>query len=672
MDVTFTDVVVEHPASKRVLLDHVSGRLVPGRIAALMGPSGSGKTTLLTTLGRRFDAALAYRGTVRYNGARWTVQDKRRVAFVPQDDVYPMGLTVREHLDLSSQLRLAELSPDARRARVDEVVRKLRLEKCAGTIMGDAGGIRGVSGGERKRACIANELLTQPLLVLCDEVTSGLDSALSAVVVDTLVDLARSGLTVVSTIHQPGSALFARFDDLLVIDAGRVFYRGERDRLVDFLGSELGRTCPVGFNPADFIIDILVLDDARAEDPRVRRAMEGFARYAPTAHGPALVAKSTSIIFDANALQQQQQQQTANPASPTSSSTTTTEFAAPFHTQVLVLLRRMFRRVGPEIITMQSVLSNFGLVFVASILWWQLDWGIETVFLRASGTFWIVGTDSYLSLFATALALHDETALLKKDLFDASYSLGAYYIAKALVSVPTTSFWSLFFGIIMLACSNIAPTAAMAAAVVATMQLCVLVFQALGLALSASLPMHHVMTAGIVYVTFCFAFAGFFVLPSNMKPAFAWLRWLDPQTYLWQLQMQNVFQLQTLSTCSPQTAKTSPFCGGSPNASLTGAQVLAYFEVGIAPWVCVVVIVLATLGVHVCAFACFWARARRWRGATLFKTAADRMPDARPRVVAAGGSSPNGDGDGNGNGNGSADKNGAAASSSHAGEVVAV
>jgi len=156
MEVTFQDVNAQRGASGRALLSGVSGRLQPGTLTALMGPSGSGKTTLLSAIGRRFEAGLKYGGKVRYDGNEWRVSDKRRVAFVPQDDVFPVGVTVREHLEFSSRLRIGNVPVSERRARVVSLIKVLRLEQCADTVMGGAAGTHGVSGGERKsqsRSC---------------------------------------------------------------------------------------------------------------------------------------------------------------------------------------------------------------------------------------------------------------------------------------------------------------------------------------------------------------------------------------------------------------------------------------------------------------------------------------------------------------------------------------
>ena len=74
------------------------------------------------------------------------------------------------------------------------------MTKCQNTKIGGAL-VKGVSGGERKRASIGVELITDPQLIFLDEPTTGLDSFTAASVMETLRALAASGRTVISTIH---------------------------------------------------------------------------------------------------------------------------------------------------------------------------------------------------------------------------------------------------------------------------------------------------------------------------------------------------------------------------------------------------------------------------------------------------------------------------------------
>lgn len=89
------------------------------------------------------------------------------------------------------------------------------LTKARNTMIGGEY-FRGVSGGERKRVNIANEILTNPSLIFLDEPTSGLDTSTALSIMQMLKGMAQSGLTIVTTIHQPSSQMWNIFDNLMV------------------------------------------------------------------------------------------------------------------------------------------------------------------------------------------------------------------------------------------------------------------------------------------------------------------------------------------------------------------------------------------------------------------------------------------------------------------------
>ena len=105
---------------------------------------------------------------------------------------------------------------------VDTVIEKLNLKKCADTVVGSPGLVRGISGGERKRTNVALSLLGNPALLLLDEPTSGLDSKMSDSLMKDVKQITEQGCTVVATIHQPSEAVFCRFDKVLLLETGRV------------------------------------------------------------------------------------------------------------------------------------------------------------------------------------------------------------------------------------------------------------------------------------------------------------------------------------------------------------------------------------------------------------------------------------------------------------------
>jgi ABC-type multidrug transport system ATPase subunit len=87
-------------------------------------------------------------------------------------------------------------SIDQKMARVEEIIKELRLKRCENTKIGGPL-LKGVSGGERKRTSIGVELITDPNLIFLDEPTTGLDSFTATSVMETLNELAKTGRTII-------------------------------------------------------------------------------------------------------------------------------------------------------------------------------------------------------------------------------------------------------------------------------------------------------------------------------------------------------------------------------------------------------------------------------------------------------------------------------------------
>eukprot|EP01012_Entosiphon_sulcatum_P063485 TRINITY_DN90_c0_g1_i1.p1 TRINITY_DN90_c0_g1~~TRINITY_DN90_c0_g1_i1.p1 ORF type:complete len:634 (-),score=168.02 TRINITY_DN90_c0_g1_i1:856-2757(-) len=242
---------------RKVLLHGVCGS-AQGRLLAIMGPSGSGKTTLLNVLARR-DNTMRTEGDATLNGNPYSSAELKKLSgYVMQDDLLNVHLSVEETLVYTAHLRLPpSVSKEAKIERVNTVMRQVGIEHCRNTKIGDAMH-KGISGGERKRLCVAMELLTNPKLLFLDEPTSGLDSVTALSLVQTLQRLARErNCTVVCTIHQPQSKIFDLFDDLLLLSLGEIVYHGVAADVLVFL-ERAGFPCPAYCNPADHALDTVV------------------------------------------------------------------------------------------------------------------------------------------------------------------------------------------------------------------------------------------------------------------------------------------------------------------------------------------------------------------------------------------------------------------------------
>jgi len=259
-----TRVLNKPPTPTVKLLNSVSGTITGG-LWAIMGPSGSGKTTLLSALSLRLDLnRMTQSGEIRMNGKPYDKHLLKGMSgYVMQDDLLNAHLTVQEVLWYSAALRMSKGSTAAdRTARVDDVLKTMGINYTRNVIIGDTRN-KGISGGERKRVCIAMELLTKPPLLFLDEPTSGLDSATALSVCRTLKKLARRGeCTVITTIHQPQTKIWQMMDNLIMLVAGEIAYQGLRAKAVDYYAS-LGYPCPDLSNPADHIMDVIAKRNKR-------------------------------------------------------------------------------------------------------------------------------------------------------------------------------------------------------------------------------------------------------------------------------------------------------------------------------------------------------------------------------------------------------------------------
>ena len=180
----------------RQLLQDVSFTAKPGTLTAVIGPSGAGKSTLVKLIGGALPRSA---GLVAFDGhdvhAEYASM-RSRIGMVPQDDVVHRQLTVQQALNFAAELRLPpDTNAEDRREVVERVLDELELTPHKDTRVDK------LSGGQRKRASVAMELLTGPSLLILDEPTSGLDPALDRQVMTMLRRLADAGRVVIVVTH---------------------------------------------------------------------------------------------------------------------------------------------------------------------------------------------------------------------------------------------------------------------------------------------------------------------------------------------------------------------------------------------------------------------------------------------------------------------------------------
>lgn len=182
--------------NNKTLLDNISLGALPGTLTAVIGPSGAGKSTFA-----RLVAGYTHptTGTVAFEGHNVHAEYaslRSRIGMVPQDDVVHGQLTVQQALMYAAELRLPpDTTKDDRAQVVARVLEELEMSQHLHTRVDK------LSGGQRKRASVALELLTGPSLLILDEPTSGLDPALDRQVMTMLRQLADAGRVVLVVTH---------------------------------------------------------------------------------------------------------------------------------------------------------------------------------------------------------------------------------------------------------------------------------------------------------------------------------------------------------------------------------------------------------------------------------------------------------------------------------------
>jgi ABC-type multidrug transport system ATPase subunit len=213
------------------LIDNISFTAQPGMLTAIIGGSGAGKTTLLRLIAgytRPSQGSITFEG---HDIHREYAILRSRIGMVPQDDVVHRQLTVNQALGYAAELRLPpDTSKRDRLHAVAQVLEELDLTEQADTRVDK------LSGGQRKRASVALELITQPSLLLLDEPTTGLDPALDRQVMLMLRQLADAGRTVLVVTHSV-SYLDVCDQLLLVAPGGKTAFCGPPDAVESAFGT---------------------------------------------------------------------------------------------------------------------------------------------------------------------------------------------------------------------------------------------------------------------------------------------------------------------------------------------------------------------------------------------------------------------------------------------------
>ncbi|KAL8717943.1 MAG: hypothetical protein Q9225_004876, partial [Loekoesia sp. 1 TL-2023] len=395
------------------ILHDVSANMPNGSLTAILGGSGSGKTTMLHALSHRISGSrLRMAGEILYNGDSHI--STTRNAYVMQHDVLVPTLTVRETLLYAAELRLPPpTTTEERRQVVEDVILELGLKECANTRIGN-NVHKGCSGGEKRRTSLGVQMLANPSVLFLDEVTTGLDAASAFQLIKTLKLLASKGRTIIVTIHQPRSEIWGLFDGIVLLSGGAAVYSGSiKDCLPYF--DDLGYPLPAFVNPAEFLVDLAVVDNRSSEleqesSARVEALKQAWQKACSS--NLSWVAAEKSIN---------------DPVSVTDNPGTNHAY---FGRQIRVLTARTFKMTYRDPMGMAgSLFEAFSMAIITGWIFLNLDGSLAGIRSRQGALYTAAALQGYLILIFETYRL-----TIDIELFDREYAEGVVSVSSFLVS----------------------------------------------------------------------------------------------------------------------------------------------------------------------------------------------------------------------------------------------
>lgn len=509
-------------------------------MVAILGPSGAGKTTLLNILSGRVTVGEIY-GDIRVNNEVRPPYWKRIVAYksfnqlrdfryVEQDDHLYGHLTVKETVVFNAMLRLPEeLSRKEKVENTDRILKIFGLYAVRNSRIGDSEN-RGISGGERKRVSIGNELVADPRVVFLDEPTSGLDSFTALSICRSIKQYAeRDQKTVLMTIHQPRLNLLRLFNNILVLSQGKTVFFGTVDEALAHF-DRLGYRCPQQDNPADFFLDIATVSNKTPEEQQESQARvtalvaAWSARAEEPLHSRIERERPVSRRYPVNAV-----------------------------AQFFLLLNRNFKLIFRDYQNLLGeLITTLVIALLLAFIFFQLAGNFGGVqgrigllfFICVNTTFTIV--TPLLPLFAL------DRSIIRKERYASTYRLSAAYFARFISLLPSRLFLFTIFSFIVYYISGLR-TDGFIHFFIFWVIIMDLVFTAttLGMLIAASVPTVELgQIIGALIIVIFLLFAGNLANAHNVTWILRWIQYTSPVFYGFESLIQNELHGQTFDGVS--------------------------------------------------------------------------------------------------------------------------
>ncbi|KAL5774536.1 hypothetical protein ACOSP7_012093 [Xanthoceras sorbifolium] len=518
-------------AEEKWILRGVSGAVSPGELLAILGPSGSGKTTLLKALGGRLGRGDTTTGKITCNGKPFSPTMNRKIGFVAQTNVFYPHLTVTETLVFTALLLLPNsLTKQEKILYAEAVINQLGLTRCKNTIVGGQFIRGGISGGEKKRVSIGQQLLINPSLLFLDEPTSGLDSTIAKQIVLHLWRLAKGGRTILMTIHQPSSSLFYMFDKVLLLSEGSSLYFGKRQDVMNYFAG-IGYVPSVAMNPSDFLLDLAngVLGDSKEDRKDVIQI---------------LVSAYEHSLSDK--LKGELQDMANHDHIVTENKRSTDKWSTTWWQQFSVLLKRGLKARRHESFSRLKIVQVLAVSCITGLIWWQSS--TANLQDQVGLLFFYNRFGGFLPLFQAIFTFPRERMMLEKERSSGMYRLSSYFMARTTADLPMELALPTVFVTITYWMGGLKPAALNFFHTLSIVLYTALVAQSLGLAIGAVVMKQRIATTIGSDVMLIFLLTGGFLV-QDVPNFISWIKYLSLTHYSYKLLLISQYNPEDTYVC---------------------------------------------------------------------------------------------------------------------------
>ncbi|KAI7892496.1 ABC-2 type transporter-domain-containing protein [Mucor mucedo] len=435
-------------ANPKIIIDNITGCCRDGEMLLTLGRPGAGCTSFLKVIANMRDSYTHIGGSVTYGGIDHQTFAQRyrgQVCYNEEDDQHYPTLTTKQTL----QFALRTKAPGKRTGNetkddfVDRILymlgNMLGLTKQMDTLVGNAF-VRGLSGGERKRLSIAEQMATNSAVNCWDCSTRGLDAA-------SALDYVRSlrimtdifDITTIVTLYQASNSIFNLFDKVLLLDEGYCIYFGPAKDAKSYF-ENLGFYCPPRKSTPDFLTGLcnpIEREYRPGYENRVpKHASEFQQRYQESEICTQMhqdLADFEHTIQQENKADQfkdavhEEHQKRANKNTP---------YIASFYQQVKALTIREHQLLIKD---REALISRYGTMFIQGLItsscFFSLPLNGSGAFSRGGALFFSAIFNTFISQSELVRFLMGRPILAKHKQY-ALYRPSAYYVAQVLMDVP--------------------------------------------------------------------------------------------------------------------------------------------------------------------------------------------------------------------------------------------